>query len=132
MLRYDSRPQRVLPSRPRPQKGTRYTQYMQQGYLRHIGFWPDASCLVLCAALRCVALPSRSALLGLDFPTRPSSAPVLNHLTSKSASSSSSRCSVQLFPRSTLLAPPYSLLSVMIAGLLEQQTSFVPSLPPSN
>lgn len=55
--------------------------YMQQGYLRHIGFWPDASCLVLCSALRCAALPSRSALLGLDFPTRPSSAPVLNHLT---------------------------------------------------
>lgn len=54
---------------------------MQQGYLRHIGFWPDASCLVLCSALRCAALLSRSALLGLDFPTRPSSAPVLNHLT---------------------------------------------------
>lgn len=82
ILRCGSRTQRVLPSRPRPQNGTRHTLYMQQGYLRHIGFWPaDASCLVLCSALRCAALPSRSALLGLDFPTRPSSAPVLNHLT---------------------------------------------------
>lgn len=50
-----------------------------------LAFGPMRAAWVLCSALRCAApaLPSRSSLLGLDFPTRPSSAPALNHLTSQ-------------------------------------------------
>lgn len=105
---------------------------MQQGYLRHIGFGPDVSCLVLfCAALlRC---PLAQHCIGFGFshssmfrpgPEPPHQPNLLLFLV------------LLLCPAlpvvDGLFSPPYGLLSVMVVCLLEQQTSFVPSLPPSN
>lgn len=123
----------VLPSRPRPYEiraGTTLHSTMLQGYLRHIGFWPDASCLVLfCAALRC---PLAQHYWVWIFPLV--HLPLRSRTTSptKLDSFSSSCCSIQPFPWSTVFAPPCSFLPVMVVCFVEQQTSFVPSLPPSN